>query len=73
MPSNGKIKGDSIKGLKLWRVDAYCGCGSAHAKGEKESLVYCGLSTVAAAILSVLYPFLCSSKARYPKCVDGDK
>ena len=35
MPKNG----DRIKGLKLWRFDAYLG-GAKVDEGEKESFVY---------------------------------
>ena len=48
MPKNG----DRIKGLKLWRFDAYLG-GAKVDEGETESFVYCGSSTAAAIYMKV--------------------
>ena len=46
------LQGDHIKGLKLRRIDAYCEGAVVH-QGQKESLVYCSLSTAAALPSSV--------------------
>ena len=46
-------KGERLKGLKLRRIDAYCG-GAALHKGVKESLVYCGSCTAVAIYIAAM-------------------